>query len=438
MNLSFIYPNDKKKYIQDVERSEIDSRNLRDSGTESDRTDAATCFYPFYVRERKIEGVGKVPDDNFHPSSSNIFRDEGIIEIWPIDDSGNEKKWRYSVNSIEEIIPKLEIKGGRSNLQVIFNQDMGTMRSLWIDPKYDASEYGTKVLQNILGNEIALKFTYPKSVYTVMDCLRSVNVEDNKLVYMDYFAGSGTTAHAIINLNREDDGQRKYILVEMGEYFDTVLKPRIEKVIYSEDWKNGKPVSRKGSSHAFKYIKLELYEDTLNNLQLKRSEEQNASLFLTVEAFKEDYLLHYMLDVEARDSLLDLKVFETPFDYQLNIASNTVGETVPTKVDLVETFNYLIGLWVKRIRYVSDCVLVEGTSEQDGRVLVIWRDLKKTDNKKLESLFHEWNIVGRENAPEVIYVNGDNTLMTLRKEEQTWRVKLTEEEFHRRMFEDLD
>jgi adenine-specific DNA-methyltransferase len=69
-------------------------------------------------------------------------------------------------------------------------------------------------------------------------------------VILDFFAGSGTTGHAVIDLNREDGGGRKYILVEMGEYFETVLKPRILKVIYSKDWKDGKPVSREGTSHA--------------------------------------------------------------------------------------------------------------------------------------------------------------------------------------------
>ena len=281
---------------------------------------------------------------------------------------------------------------------------------------------------------LGLDFPYchPTSLY---EKLIGTVVEKKGDIVIDYFAGSGTTAHAVIDLNREDDGRRKYILVEMGEYFDTILKPRIEKVIYSADWKDGKPVSRQGSSHAFKYMKLESYEDTLNNLRLKRSEDQNTSL-LGNETFKEDYMLHYMLDVEAKESLLDLKNFETPFDYQLNIASSTVGETIPTKVDLVETFNYLIGLWVKSIKRISDCVLVEGSNKQDGRVLVIWRDLRKVDNKKLEYLFREWKIVEREDAPEVIYINGDNSLMKLREEEQTWRVKLIEEEFHRRMFED--
>ena len=108
-------------------------------------------------------------------------------------------------------------------------------------------------------------FSYPKSINAVYDAL-FIGSNDDSLI-LDYFAGSGTTAHAVINLNREDNGRRKYILVEMGDYFDTVLKPRIQKVIYYESWKNGKPTARHtGVSHCFKYLCLESYEDTLNNL----------------------------------------------------------------------------------------------------------------------------------------------------------------------------
>src|SRR5690606_23304349 len=92
----------------------------------------------------------------------------------------------------------------------------------------------------------------------------------NNHLVLDYFSGSATSGHAVIELNREDGGNRKYILVEMGEYFDSVTKPRIQKVIYSEGWKDGKPTTRKGSSHMFKYLSLESYEDVLNNLELKR------------------------------------------------------------------------------------------------------------------------------------------------------------------------
>ena len=88
--------------------------------------------------------------------------------------------------------------------------------------------------------------------------------------YMDFFAGSGTTAHAVITLNRQDGGNRKYALVEMADYFDTVLKPRIQKVAYAADWRDGKPVAGSaGQSHMFQYIRLESYEDSLNNVRFR-------------------------------------------------------------------------------------------------------------------------------------------------------------------------
>ncbi|OBW98279.1 site-specific DNA-methyltransferase, partial [Gallibacterium anatis] len=259
------YPNDNEKFIADVDKDEIDSRNLRDSGSESDRTDAKNCFYPFYVKDGKIIGFGEIPDDSFHPTSSNIVRDDGVIEVYPLNESGHEKKWRYARQSVNEIFDKLEAKQGRSSIQIIFNKDKGVMRSLWSKSEYDASEYGTKVLQNILGATEAEKFSYPKSINTVLDVIRAQVEKDQSALILDYFAGSGTTAHAVINLNREDSGKRKYILVEQGEYFDTVLKPRVQKVIYSENWKNGKPQSDEknsenpynGVSQIVKVLKLE-------------------------------------------------------------------------------------------------------------------------------------------------------------------------------------
>jgi hypothetical protein len=61
---------------------------------------------------------------------------------------------------------------------------------------------------------------------------------------LDYFAGSGTTGHAVINLNREDEGQRRFVLVEMGDHFDTVLLPRIKKATFTPEWSDGKPQRR--------------------------------------------------------------------------------------------------------------------------------------------------------------------------------------------------
>lgn len=422
-----IYPNDQQKFLSDVKRDEVDSRNLRDSGTESDRTDAATCFYPFLVKNNKIIGIGDVPLDDYHPSSNNVLRSDGILEVWPIDDNGNEKKWRYSVSSVNKIIEKLEVKHGRNSIQVIFNQDMGTMKSLWIGAKYDASEYGTKVLQSILGIEQSKKFSYPKSINTVSESLEIGLNGVNVCLVLDYFAGSGTTGHAVINLNRADNGKRKYILVEMGTYFDTVTKPRIQKVIYSEDWNNGKPVSRKGSSHCFKYMRLEQYEDTLNNLVVKNNTLDGAG------EFYDSFLLGYMLDMETKDSLFNLKWFENPFNMKLLITRN--NETIEEKVDLVETFNYLIGLYVDQIAYPKDGICtVMGRTRKGRKTLVIWRDCTKVSNEVLNDFFRRSEYSVRDNEFDYIYVNGDNNLENMRTEEDTWKVVLIEQEFNKQMF----
>ena len=89
----------------------------------------------------------------------------------------------------------------------------------------------------------------------------------------------GHTAHAVITINRHDRGKRKYVMVEMGDHFETIIVPRLKKVAYSSDWKDGKPSHRKtGISHGFKIVRLESYEDTLNNLHLRRTPEQEAAL----------------------------------------------------------------------------------------------------------------------------------------------------------------
>ena len=113
---------------------------------------------------------------------------------------------------------------------------------------YFATDYGTRSIKELFGQHGL--FSYPKSPKLVEDCLRVASLgEKDKDIALDFFAGSGTTAHAVINLNRQDGGRRKYIMVEMADYFDTVILPLIKKVIFSDKWKDGKPIDGDGISH---------------------------------------------------------------------------------------------------------------------------------------------------------------------------------------------
>lgn len=215
--LIFIYPADNKKYLADFPKDTVDARNLRDSGTESDRTDARNCFYPFIVKNGKIIDIGDVPENNFHPSSANVIRSDGAIEVWPMNDNGDEKKWRYARQSVEKILSQLEPKEGRNSVQIIFNKSEGTMRSVWANARYDASEYGTKLVQALLGDS---SFTYPKSLYAVYDSVMAGTREDKEAIVLDFFSGSATTAHAVMQLNAKDGGHRKFIMVQLPEATD--------------------------------------------------------------------------------------------------------------------------------------------------------------------------------------------------------------------------
>jgi adenine-specific DNA-methyltransferase len=282
--------------------------------------------------------------------------------------------------------------------------------SNWVDPRYNAGTFGANLLADIIGEHNP--FPYPKSIHTVEDALFSAGLEEDD-VCLDFFAGSGTTAHAVINLNREDGGRRKYILVEMGDYFETVLLPRIKKVVYSDNWKDGKPQKGKGISHFVKYLYLEQYEDTLNNLELPREQEGQ----LALERFGDEYLLRYMLDFETQGSpsLLNLEQFQDPFAYKLKVQE---GDEIRERVvDLVETFNYLLGIHVKKMRQFQDngrlyrAVL----GEKDGkRIVIVWRPLKglngdtaalRRDQQFIQSTVLP-ALLGEGKKPDRLLVNG--------------------------------
>jgi adenine-specific DNA-methyltransferase len=351
--------------------------------------------------------------------------------------------WRFSEETFKAKVAKGEVLWGEGDSYPMIKRYLSEVQQGLVPTTLFTRDFaGDNMVANAELNALfgeGRAISYPKPTILIKRIAQITTRPGTGDVVLDFFAGSGTTVHAVINLNRENGGRRKYILVEMGEYFDTVLVPRIKKVVYSKDWKDGKPVSREGSSHMFKVIRLESYEDTLNNLELKRTEAQQ-SLLEQHPDFREDYMLHYMLDVESRGSasLLNLDRFEDPFSYKLNIATGTVGETKPTVVDLVETFNYLIGLRVKTIRYIDGVCVVTGTNPQGERALILWRNTKETDNDKLDDWFQKQGYNTKDQEFDVIYVNGDNNLENLKRPDQTWKVRIIEEEFLQRMFDVRD
>ena len=307
--------------------------------------------------------------------------------------------------------------------------DMNSMpKTWWDDRRYASANLGAKTLKDIFGEK---DFDFAKAVGLVEDCLRA-SLCDSHSIVLDFFAGSGTTGHAVIALNQQDKGHRKYVLVEVGDHFNTVLLPRIKKVIYSQDWKDGKPVSRSGSTQLFKYVRLESYEDTLDSLDVTPRSSEQEELLTQSPALAEDYRLRYALGEETSGSACLLgKHFTDPFAYTLSVVRDGVRREVST--DLPETFNFLIGLRVESRQRIDGVLTVIGTDAEGKRCLILWRNLNEMDNTTLEAWFLRHR--SKFGALNLIYVNGDHTLNALRDKEEHWTAQATEPVFRELMFE---
>lgn len=348
-----------KKFSKKGETGRHRELPLRRSGSGAQREDRPYMYFPFIYNPREdiltvvprneYEKIfsGSSFDDAFVDDLKKKYEDQGLSFILPIREDGSLGRWRWGYDSSEKGANQgilFAKTNGRSITiyQVDEADETYLPKSLWYGERYDASTKGTNILKSIIHQN---SFDYPKSLFAVEDML-AIGSSDSELI-LDFFAGSGTTGHAVIDLNRiSESGQRKYVLVEMGDYFDTVLKPRIAKVVYSKDWKDGKPTARHtGVSHCFKYIRLESYEDTLNNLRFDENPQRNKAIACS-PSLKEDYMLHYWLDVETRgsQSLLNIDAFADPTAYTLEVKKPGTDEYVTRPVDLIETFNYLIGL----------------------------------------------------------------------------------------------
>lgn len=398
---------------------------LRNRNPVFNRGNRPNLFYPIFIN----------PDNG----NVSLIQDETFTEqALPQNSKGEDGCWTWGKDKLTKennlVFGRQTGKGEWRIFRkdyLLKNGEVSTtkVKSIWVDKSIN-NENGKELIGSMFGST---PFSFPKPVALIQKCLE-VGSNQSSLI-LDYFSGSGTTGHSIIELNREDNGNRKYILVEMGEYFDSVTKPRIQKVVYSKDWKDGKPVSREGISHCFKYMRLESYEDTLNNLALKKTKIQELALEMN-PTFKEGYMLNYMLDVEAKESLLNLEWFDNPFNCYLNITKN--NELQPTKVDLVETFNYLIGLVVENYAVPKEgYVVVTGKNLAGESILVVWRDCIQHNSTSLNQFLEKSKYNPLDSEYDRIYVNGDNNVENLKTGDERWKVVLIEEEFGKRMFENI-
>jgi adenine-specific DNA-methyltransferase len=460
----------------------VDWRNFRkDGGAVTHRAERPKQFYPIYVNTTKKTLRVPALQWNRGQRSWDVLENpaDNEVAVWPIDEKGQERVWSLNHLSALENLEALAVRPSKIGAPQVYRRhtpsDGVLPRSWWDKNTYAAREYGSATLTQLFG---ASAFSFAKSPYAVQDSLWVSGLADESdQAVLDYFAGSGTTGHAVINMNREDGGGRKFILVEVGDYFNTVLLPRIKKVVFTPEWKDGKPkrtatqTEVERSPRIIKCIRLESFEDTLNNLEMQRSTAQQSLLGTSTtpgSVFSEEYILKYMLTVETRSSpsILNVAAFKDPMRYQLKSCRPGADQARKTNVDLLETFNWLLGLKVNAISLPQTLDVpfardpekrlmlagklkpssegwwfrfVEGTTPKGLKALIVWRKLTgdlERDNLVLDAYLKDrLKISTKDFEFDLIYVNGDNNLENLKLPNDTWKVRLIEEEFHRLMFD---
>ncbi len=432
-------PHNEAQRARYKERDEISAyewTNFRKhGGLNTYRTTRPRQFYPFYVRGESIR-IPKMEWDNsaraWHVLESPIA---GEIVLLPVDEAGRERIWDFVVDTAREQMAHLKVRKDSNGAPAIYRKwrlnEQGMLpQTVWDKSEYSAAEYGTNLLANIFGE--THKFTFPKSVHAVSDCLRVANLRDDLAgTVLDYFAGSGTTGHAVVNLNREDGGRRRFILVEMADYFDTVLLPRLKKVAFTPEWSAGRPKRGATAEEAargpriLKIIRLESYEDALNNIAVEAVETADEQLPLPLR--DESYRLRYMLGWETRGSetLLNVEGLGRPFDYRLRVHRD--GQTAEAAVDLAETFNYLLGLQVetRRVYHDEDRRYLVYRGQLNHRVVVVlWRATAGWNEAAYERDRRFVAEQGLTAGADEVFVNGDSLLPGARALEPVFKARL--------------
>jgi adenine-specific DNA-methyltransferase len=230
------------------------------TGPGARREDSPNLFFPIYLTKdaTKFHSVGQpLP---LGESRANVQHPDGVVVRWPIREDGTEGRWRVSSAGVRELIAKGYSRLGRprgegTTIQYISRGEVAKVENgtftvtgrridgaievsdvehtptvvpgtQWDISSHDASQNGSGLLKAFLNNR---RFPFPKSLYAVEDALRFFVNRNRNAVILDFFSGSGTTAHAVMRLNKQDNGRRQSICVTNNEVASAEQKTLREK-----------------------------------------------------------------------------------------------------------------------------------------------------------------------------------------------------------------
>ncbi len=227
-------------------------------------------FFAILIDEKagKVVGVGPelAKDAKKYPAGKTT---EGYLRIYPVDKDGGERVWRYNRGTMQRLIEAEAIEYTKNGALLVkkFGDTEAPIFSVWKGSRYNAGTSGSNLLTQIMGKANA--FPYPKSLYTVLDMVNMIVKDKKNAIILDYFAGSGTTGHAVMEINKEDEGKRSFILCTNNEnnICEDVTLERIKRVMKGYKNRAGEQVEGLGST--LKYFKTKFVKKNTNSDDFK-------------------------------------------------------------------------------------------------------------------------------------------------------------------------
>lgn len=356
------------------------------------------------IEDGKIIGFDGIVDIKEHPRRQTIKKGNKFY-VYPIDKEGIERKWRYARQSVEQIKHLLRVKKTAKGYEIEIGKDFGSYRTVWIDKKYDANENGSKLVKQITG----VDFPYPKSIFTVKDCISTIIGNKKSALVLDFFAGSATTGHAVLELNKEDGGNRKFILCtnnevngiekelrekglsekEIQEYgiCRKITYSRLEKVIKGYK-KNGNGEKVDGLGGNLQYFRTDLIKDTKNKDQMRIDLTEKCTEMLCVKENifnfkieKEDYKI-FISNKGDKFLCVYYNLFDESFKEFLKEIKKLTGEKKIYMFSINGTTDK------KLFASVKDCII----EEIPQKIIEIYKQLVKLNiPAKADTIFLEFD-----------------------------------------------
>lgn len=321
------------------------------------KEDAPTMYYPIFIK--KDASSFRIPKLIWDESRKEYTTEENPLDdeivSYPIDEDGRARRWKWSLERARKDKDEMTVRLDRNKFPAVYikarMKDQGMLPlTVWDDTKYSSTEYGTNFLTTLMGKRY---FDYPKSIYAVLDCLKVANAHKSTII-LDFFSGSATTAHAVMQLNAEDGGNRKFIMVQLPEKTDE--KSEAYKAGYKNICEIGKERIRRAGAKIKEENPLGTQQLDVGFRVLKcdssnmkdvyyRPDEYEPSLFesltdnIKADRTPEDLLFQVMLDLGVLLSskieetvIAGKKVFQVEDNFLIACFDDQVTEEVITEV----------------------------------------------------------------------------------------------------------